>query len=88
MGTSTDDFSSVSCCITLPLGFFQDKVGVGEPSALQVNFTVCPIQEWDVTGATVSTVAASVKYNHATNATKGHDIAEKYCYCFRCISKG
>ena len=65
--------SVISCCITLPLGFFQDKVGVGEPSALHDNFTVCPIQEWDVAGATVSTIAASVKHNHAT--IKGYE----YC---------
>ena len=45
ISTSTVVFNSFSCRITLPLGFFQDKVGVGEPSALQVNFTVCPIQE-------------------------------------------
>ena len=57
-------FKSITSFKTLPLGFFHDNVGVGAPSALHVNFTVCPIQDWDVTGVTVSTVAASVKYNH------------------------
>ena len=34
IGTSTVVFNFVSCFVTLPLGFFQDKVGVEEPSAL------------------------------------------------------
>ena len=57
-------FKSITFFINLPLGFFHDKAGIGAPSAAHVNFTVCPIQDWDVTGVTVSTVAASVKYNH------------------------
>ena len=56
---------------TFPLGFFHDKAGIGAPSAVHVNFTVCPIQDWDVTGATVLTVAASVKYNHAIDQRLG-----------------
>ena len=60
-------FSSVTCFTTFPLGFFHDKVGVGAPFASHVNLTVCPIQDSDFTGETVSIVAASVKYNHANN---------------------
>ena len=62
--------NSVTFFITFPLGFFQDKVGVGTPSALHVNFTVCPIQDWDIPGVTVSTVAASVKYNDSSDTEK------------------
>ena len=70
--------NSNSCFITFPLGFYQDKVGVGTPSALQVNFTVCPIQAWEITGVTVSTVAASVKYNDSSDleANKETSVAE------------
>ena len=57
-------FSPITWCITLPLGFFQVKFGVGTPSALHVNFTVCPIQDCDVTGVTDSTLGASINYNH------------------------
>ena len=60
-------FKSITFFINLLLGFFHDKVGVGAPSPAHVNFTVCPIQDWDVTEVTVSTVAASVKYNDASD---------------------
>ena len=64
-------FNSVTCFKTFPLGFFHDKAGVGAPPAVHVNFTVCPIQDWDVTGVTVFTVAASIKYNHAIDQRSG-----------------
>ena len=69
---------STSCFITSPLGFFHDKVGVGAPSAVHVNFAVCPIQDWEITGVTVSTVAASVKYNDSSDleANKETSVAE------------
>ena len=60
-------FKSITFFINLPLGFFHDKAGVGTPSPAHVNFTVCPIQDWDVTGVIVFTVAASVKYNVASD---------------------
>ena len=60
-------FKSITFFINLPLGFFHDKIGVGAPSPAHVNFTVCPIQDWDVTGATVFTIGASVKYNDASD---------------------
>ena len=64
-------FNSVTRFKTFPPGFFHDKAGIGAPSAVHVNFTVCPIQDWDVTGVTVLTVAASVKYNHAIDLRLG-----------------
>ena len=60
-------FKAVTVFINLPLGFFHDKVGVGAPSPAHINFTVCPIQDWDVAGMTVFIVGASVKYNDASD---------------------
>ena len=81
MRTSTVFVNSVTFFINFPLGFFHDKAGVGAPSAVHVNFTVCPIQDWDVTEVTVFTVGASVKYNHAFDQRLGMLLIKNKMYC-------
>ena len=90
---------AVTVFINLPLGFFHDKVGVGAPSPAHINFTVCPIQDWDVAGMTVFIVGASVKYNDASDieTNKETNMAEiefiidslmqiwEQCMCILCV---